>query len=1024
MFWAKNYVTSPNMEALLDKEDVTLYEVMDEDDILIECKSQNKKLVEYLTRSDVMEQLITLTTKEPSTDIEERSRYKYPSLACELLTCDIPTLNEKLAGNEALLAKLYSFIDTDQPLNPLLASFFSKTIAVLIARKTDQNWYSYQFTCLQVLEFLINRETCVNLLLQHLETSAIMDLVLKLVTQVEGNDIRQYVLNWLDSQHLVQRLVKLLSPNSESSKHANAAQLLCDMISVTRENQHTSTKNTDPDPILNTLESSDTVSLLLETILTGEHLESSIVGGIQVLLTLLDKKSNNALNEGDVHGNGIGDEATDKEQRVKISNANLPYLEQLHKVLLDPPYKPPVKTTVGVLECPLGNTRIHVAKLFAALLTVENVKIYETLIELGTFQTLLDLFFKYTWNNFLHTQVQSCLALAINCDFKDANDIIYANIFIECRLIDQILDAWDKNNNKQYSENGVREGYMGHLINIANNIVNQRKKSVNLDKFLKANLSRKCLNKWKNLVNTDLAKVNETHQTLLSGNAQLSCENPDGYSSYPQEVEQLYNNYVGQHMTPQFIENFGFKNSEFNCSDYKFQDKVDQLTTLAFTVSEDYEDKEDMFNKICEEKQKIGLEDCSAGAEWGDEGELTFQTVVEKVWTGKQHCNDSNSFDEDDEAWDSTEPLSTGNTLPEVNPWDSAPSDAVADSTGWANFDTKLGDEFQGEEEEEEDDEDEEEEEEGEDDEDEVEEEERQRQPLTTGSSKEETVAETLAAPVVEVVETGQVKVENTADSTISNTKSNANQTSIEENSYSVVSAVASAPSPAPVLAPSPPPALAPPAPVLASSPPTAVAPSPSPAPAVAPSPAPAVAPSSAPAPSPAPAVAPSPAPAAAPSSAPALTPSPSPAVAPSPAPPSAPALAPSPVPAPTLAPALTPASDSAPDLATAPVPAPIPASVPDPAPVPASVPAPIPDSVPVLAPAATAAAAAADRNANSSEIPEISDSRETLNEETLTNTELAPITVQSEKASNDNKTACSLNNAASEALSPPKDAK
>lgn len=37
-----------------------------------------------------------------------------------------------------------------------------------------------------------------------------------------------------------------------------------------------------------------------------------------------------------------------------------------------------------------------------------------------------DLFFKYTWNNFLHTQVQQCLALAINCDYQDNN--IYGNV--------------------------------------------------------------------------------------------------------------------------------------------------------------------------------------------------------------------------------------------------------------------------------------------------------------------------------------------------------------------------------------------------------------------------------------------------------------------------------------------------------------------------------------------------------------------------------------------------------------------
>lgn len=53
----------------------------------------------------------------------------------------------------------------------------------------------------------------------------------------------------------MQRVVKLLSPNSESSKHANASQLLCDMITAGREYQRTTTARTDPDPILNTLES-------------------------------------------------------------------------------------------------------------------------------------------------------------------------------------------------------------------------------------------------------------------------------------------------------------------------------------------------------------------------------------------------------------------------------------------------------------------------------------------------------------------------------------------------------------------------------------------------------------------------------------------------------------------------------------------------------------------------------------------------------------------------------------------------
>lgn len=708
MFWTNNYVSSPHIEALLNKEDVTLHELMDEEDILQECKSQNKKLVEYLTRPAVMEELVTLATMEPSTDIEERWRYKYPNVACELLTCDVPTLNEKLAGDEALLAKLYSFIDTDQPLNPLLASFFSKTIGVLVARKSDQNWYSYQFTCLQVLEFLKSRQRCVDLLLQHLETSAIMDLVLKLVTQVEGSEMRQNILNWLDSQHLVQRLVKLLAPTSESAKHANAAQLLCDMVAVARENQRTSTERTDPDPILNTLESGETVSLLLETILTGEKVETSIVGGIQVLLVLLGQKTNNVSNEGDIHGNG--DDVADNEQRIKISNAILPYLEHLHKLLLDPPYKPAVKTTIGLLECPLGNTRLHVAKLLSALLSTENLKIHESLANLGTFQTLLDLFFKYTWNNFLHTQVQQCLALAINCGHQD-NDIIYNNIFIKCKLIERILEAWDKNENKQTKENGVRQGYMGHLINIMNNIVVQCEKSNILVSFLKNNLSLECLSKWKNLVNTQLVEINKIHHTMMMGDRtpiylMSSEENPDDFNPYSQEVyvQQMYSNYQNQQITPPFIENFGFHDDEFNDGDDALHNPVDQLTTLAFTLSEeDLDKREEMFNKLCQQKQKAGLEDCASGQEWGefcisDEGDFTFQTVVDKRdWHSKQQHQDSSSSDEDDEdprdvhmevdttdPWDTTEPLNTGTVLPPVNPWET--SSEPVESTGWANF--------------------------------------------------------------------------------------------------------------------------------------------------------------------------------------------------------------------------------------------------------------------------------------------------------------------------------------------------
>lgn len=64
-------------------------------------------------------------------------------------------------------------------------------------------------------------------------------------------------------------------------------------------------------------------------------------------------------------------------------------------------------------------------------------------------------------------------------------------------------------------ENGIRQGYMGHLINIANNIVKKAEKSEDFDRFLKDNIPAESLHKWEALVNTQLAEINKTHQIFL-----------------------------------------------------------------------------------------------------------------------------------------------------------------------------------------------------------------------------------------------------------------------------------------------------------------------------------------------------------------------------------------------------------------------------------------------------------------------------------------------------------------------------
>lgn len=90
-----------------------------------------------LLKPEILHELVDLITSEPSKDIDEAEQYKYPNLACELLTSDIPALNERLVSEE-ILNKLYNFLQNEPPLNPLLSSYFSRTLSILISRKSEQ----------------------------------------------------------------------------------------------------------------------------------------------------------------------------------------------------------------------------------------------------------------------------------------------------------------------------------------------------------------------------------------------------------------------------------------------------------------------------------------------------------------------------------------------------------------------------------------------------------------------------------------------------------------------------------------------------------------------------------------------------------------------------------------------------------------------------------------------------------------------------------------------------------------------
>ncbi|KAF5928235.1 hypothetical protein HPG69_014840 [Diceros bicornis minor] len=630
MFWKFDLNTTSHVDKLLDKEDVTLRELMDEDDILQECKAQNRKLLDFLCRQQCMEELVSLITQDPPLDMEEKVRFKYPNTACELLTCDVSQINDRLGGDETLLNLLYDFLDHEPPLNPLLASFFSKTIGNLIARKTEQ-----------VIVFLKKKDKFISLVLKHIGTSALMDLLLRLVSCVEPAGLRQEVLHWLNEEKIIQRLVELIHPSQDEDRQSNASQTLCDIVRLGREQGSQLQEAPEPDPLLTVLESQDCVEQLLTNMFDGDQTESCLVNGTQVLLTLLETRRAGTEGLVDSFSQGL-------ERLYTVSGSILdgiePRLKDFHQLLLSPPKKKAILTTIGVLEEPLGNARLHGARLMAALLHTNTPSINQELCRLNTMGLLLDLFFKYTWNNFLHFQVELCIAAILSHAAREdraeasgpesgveplaknrepeapqpaagrPENTMVTHLFQKCCLVQRILEAWEANDHTQ-AAGGRRRGNMGHLTRIANAVVQNLERGpvqTHISEVIRG-LPADCRGRWESFVEETLTETNRRNA-----------------------VDLAFSEYQVQQMTATFVDQFGFNDEEF-----ADQDDSVKIAEINFNIDADEDSPSAALFEACCSDHIQPFDDDEDDDIWEDKETHCTTRVMARARFGGPHASES-----------------------------------------------------------------------------------------------------------------------------------------------------------------------------------------------------------------------------------------------------------------------------------------------------------------------------------------------------------------------------------------------
>ncbi|KAI8524026.1 hypothetical protein RHMOL_Rhmol13G0117400 [Rhododendron molle] len=470
MFWKLPVLSSSSpVESVLDKENFTLEELLDEEEIIQECKALNSRLINFLRDRAQVEQLLRYIVEEPPEDAESKRVFKFPFIACEVFTCEIDVIFKTLVEEEELMNLLFSFLEPNRPHSALLAGYFGKVVICLMVRKT-----------IPLMNYVQGHQDVFRQLVDLIGITSIMEVLIRLVGAEDhiypnSLDVQQ----WLADSNLLEMIVDKLCPPSPPEVHANAAETLC---AITRNASST---------LAAKLSSPSFVARIFGHALEDSNSNSGLVHSLSVCISLLDpKRSVPSPMLHSFRSQHMYESPT--PVNPETVGAMLPKLGDLLMLLNVSSDEKILPTTYGELRPPLGKHRLKIVEFIAVLLKTGNEVAEKELVTSGTIQRVLDLFFEYPFHNSLHHHVESII---ISC-LESKNDTIVNHLLQECNLIGKILQT-DKHpivcsdlyqpTLPATGRQTPRAGNLGHITRISNKLVQLANSNIHIQTFLQVN---------------------------------------------------------------------------------------------------------------------------------------------------------------------------------------------------------------------------------------------------------------------------------------------------------------------------------------------------------------------------------------------------------------------------------------------------------------------------------------------------------------------------------------------------------
>jgi len=452
---------SHEIEALLQKEDLTLEELLDfEDELIYETRNKNSHLLEFLIRNQ-MEKMINYITIDPTDLSNSKACYKYPFVVNELFSLECVELLDTFFNEPKLLEQIFNFLETPS-LNLLLAGYFSRVIQCLLSRN------SYE-----LLSFLYEGHQHGKKLLNHLYSKSICELVEKILCcEDHGNPAyKNELLSTID------QILNIISPSSLPETSTNASILLKNLLSSKQMNSNfheiSSYLSNNVQAIRSIFEMlfqdniivSRSAAVVIEALVNQIACDDDMEGhtGISPLISYivlnLDKFK----------------ESLSKENGVKVNTT--------------------YKTTITSV----GENKLKVIEIIISLIKLAHEDLLDSIAESSILESITSLFINHPWNSILHNLYEKL----IQCIFSSNHETLRQAIFTKAKVPQTLISLSEK----KY-EGNFRLGILGYVTRLANLINSNLKDNEDIEG-------------WTDFMKTYISYRNETESKVLGGRSRM-----------------------------------------------------------------------------------------------------------------------------------------------------------------------------------------------------------------------------------------------------------------------------------------------------------------------------------------------------------------------------------------------------------------------------------------------------------------------------------------------------------------------